>query len=427
MLPTAGGRFTRVRISMKFETFIALRYFRAKKRTGFISIITMVSVIGVVIGVAALDIVLSAFNGFESEVRDRLISADAHIQVRKFYHYGIEDYPALIDSIRTVPHVVGVSPVITKESVLRSKENNQPVVVRAMDPASAAEVSVVPQSIYSGKFDLGMQDVEGRKVPGIVLGRYLAESLFIFEEGDIVTLWALPRQASLMSAPKVQQFVVTGISEIGFYEYDKVLAYIALEQAQKLFKLPGEVTRIEVKLDDYTRADRVALQIQDKLGGYPFVAKTWFEQNKSLYSWMTYEKWLFALILSLIIMVAAFNIVSSLIMILMEKTREIGILKSMGAPSRSIMRIFLLEGLLIGVIGVVVGSSLAFLVCYVQQTFGLVSLPPDVYIIDQLPIEMHYLDFVVVGLIGMVLCLSAAVYPAYKASRLNPVESIRYE
>ena len=412
---------------MKYETFIALRYFRAKRRTGFISIITYVSVIGVVIGVAALNIVLAAFNGFEGEVRSRLISADAHIHVRKFYNQEIEGYTALTDSIRNVSHVIGVSPVITKESVLHAKDNNQPAAIRALDPETASQVSIVPSSIVSGKFDLGMQQYEERQLPGIVLGRYLAESLFIFREGEIVTLFSVPRELSLMPRFRAQQFVVTGISEIGFYEYDKVLAYISIEEAQKIFNIPGGVTRIEIKLDDYTLADKVAPLIEEKLGGYPYVARTWFEQNKSLYSWMTYEKWLFTIILSLIIMVAAFNIISSLVMIVMEKTREIGILKSMGAPSKGIMKIFLMEGIVIGILGTILGNGLAFGICYLQQKFGLVTLPPEVYIIDKLPVEMHLFDFTVVSVIGIALCLLAAVYPAYKASRLTPVESIRYE
>jgi lipoprotein-releasing system permease protein len=412
---------------MKYETFIALRYFRAKRRTGFISIITYVSVIGVVIGVAALNIVLAAFNGFEGEVRNRLISADAHIHVRKFYNQEIEDYQKITETIRTVPEVIGASPVISKESVLHANDNNQPAVIRALDPGTAAEVSVVPNSIISGKFELGMVEHEGKQLPGIVMGRYLAESLFIFKEGDVVTLFSVPQQLSLMPRFKAQQFVVTGISEIGFYEYDKVLAYISIEEGQKIFNLPGGVSRIDIKLEDYTAADKVAPVIEEKLGGYPYVARTWFEQNKSLYSWMTYEKWLFTIILSLIIMVAAFNIISSLVMIVMEKTREIGILKSMGAPSKGIMKIFLMEGIVIGILGSIVGNILAYGICLAQQKFGLVTLPPEVYIIDKLPVEMHLFDFAVVSVIGVVLCLLAAVYPAYKASRLTPVESIRYE
>ncbi len=412
---------------MKFETFIALRYFRAKRRTGFISIITWVSIIGVTIGVAALEIVLSTFNGFENEVRTRLINADAHIRVRKFYTEDIKDYQPLLDSIRTVPHVVGVSPVITKEGVIRSKDGNQPAVIRGLDPRSAAEVSTVPTSVVSGQFDLSLKDVDGKKLYGIVLGRYLAENLFIFEPGSVVTLFTIPENAGLLTPPRIQQFVVTGISEIGFYEYDKVSAYISLKAAQKLFRMPGAVTWIEVKLDDYNLAGKVAPLIEKKLGGYPYHAVTWFELNRSLYSWMTIEKWGAFVVLSLIIMVAAFNIISSLIMIVMEKTREIGILKSMGATSRGIMRIFLLEGIIVGVLGMTFGSLIGFTIGYLQQTWGIIRLPSDVYLIDKLPVEMHLMDFAAVGAAAIILCLIAAVYPAFKASRLEPVEAIRYE
>lgn len=412
---------------MNFESFIALRYFRAKRRTGFISIITYVSIIGVLIGVAALDIVLAVFNGFEGEVRTRLINADAHIRVRKYYSREIENYQTLTDSIRKVPHVIGASPVITKDGVIRSKDNNQPAFIRALDPATAAQVSEVPNSIVEGNFDLGMKEVEGKELAGIVLGRFLAENLFIFDEGDIVTLFTIPEQAGIMTPPRVRQFVVTGISEIGFYEYDKVMAYISIDAAQKLFDLPNSVTWIEVKLDDYDLAGKIAPLIDKKLGGYPYISKTWFELNRSLYSWMTIEKWGAFIVLSLIIMVAAFNIVGSLIMIVMEKTREIGILKSMGASSRAIMKIFMFEGLIVGLLGTILGSAIGFVICYLQQQFGLVRLPSDVYLIDKLPVDMHFFDFAAVTLAAIFLCLVASVYPAFKASRLEAVEAIRYE
>ncbi len=412
---------------MGFENFIARRYFRAKRKTGFISIITYVSIVGVTIGVMALDIVLSSFNGFENEVRTRLINADAHIQVRKYYVQGLENYQEIADTIRSIPHVLGVSPVIVKEGVIRSKDNNQPTAIRAVDPSTIAQVSEVPNSIVAGKFDLGMQEVDGRRIPGIVLGRYLAENLYIFGPGPIVTLFILPQDANIFSAPRVKQFVVTGISEIGFFEYDKVMSYISIESGQRLFNMPKSVSWLEVKLDDYNLAGKIANIIEKKLGGYPYVARTWFELNRSLYSWMTIEKWGAFLVLSLIIMVAAFNIVSSLIMIVMEKTREIGILKSMGASSSSIMKIFMFEGVIVGILGTGVGSLLGFIVCYVQEKFGIIRLPADVYLIDKLPMQMQAFDFIMIALAAIFLCLIASVYPAYKASKLDPVEAIRYE
>ncbi len=412
---------------MGYETFIAKRYFRAKRRTGFISIITYVSIIGVMIGVAALDIVLSSFNGFEDEVRTRLFNADAHIQLRKFYVEGMQNYNSIVDSVLTVPHVVGATPIITREGVCRSRDNNEPVVIRAVDPATIGDVTEIPESIVSGDFELGMRNYEDRELPGIVLGRYLAESLMIFSPGEIVTLFIIPQTANLLSPFRFKQFVVTGISEVGFYEYDKIMAYISLESGQKLFNMPDEVSWIDIKLNNYNLAGKVAPVIEKKMGGYPYVTRTWFELNRSLYSWMTIEKWGAFLILCLIIMVAAFNIVSSLIMIVMEKTREIGILKSMGASSSGIMQIFLFEGIIVGVVGTALGSFIGFTVGYLQNRFGLLRLPPDVYLINKLPMQMQASDFIIIAVAAILLCLIASVYPAFKASKLEPVEAIRYE
>ena len=222
------------------------------------------------------------------------------------------------------------------------------------------------------------------------------------------------------------KFYVAGIVEFGYYEYDRISSFISLDAAQHLFNMPEGVSWIEIKVVDYEQADEVAQELESELG-YPYTTQTWFELNRSLFSWMEIEKWGAFVILSLIIMVAAFNIISSLIMIVMEKTREIGILKSMGATSSSIMKIFMYEGVLIGLIGTVTGSILGYVIGFLQLNYKIISLPSDVYIIDALPMQMHLMDFIAISSVAMILCFLASVYPAFKASRLYPVEAIRYE
>lgn len=411
---------------MSFESFVAKKYFRAKRRTGFISIITFVSIAGVTIGVTALILVLSVMNGFESEVRSKLIDADAHIRLRKFYTQTITEVDKLMESAGKHPEVVGTSPIIREECMIRSSHTQRPVAVKAIDMQTIDQVSDIRNKIKLGELDFGEKEINGKKLKGIVLGRYLADRLLALDIGEVVTLFTLPKEGGIFSQPRVMQFYLAGIVELGYYEYDRIFAFISLESAQKLFNMPGGVSWIEIKIEDYNKAGAVAERIEEELG-YPYTTLTWFELNKSLFSWMEIEKWGAFIILSLIIMVAAFNIISSLIMIVMEKTREIGILKSMGATSKNIMKIFMYEGVIVGLIGTVLGGIIGYAIGFLQLNYKLISLPADVYIIDSVPIEMHIADFFAISSIALILCFLASVYPAFKASRLYPVEAIRYE
>ncbi len=408
-----------------FEFFIAKRYFKAKRRTGFISIITYVSIAGVMIGVTALILVLSVMNGFEQEVRSRLLGADAHLRVRKFYLEPITRTDSLMNLIKHTKHVVGASPVIVDKGMISGKQRQYATIVKGIDPKFATDVTDIKNKIILGDLDFSPMLIHGKMLPGIVLGRYLADALYATHIGDVVTLWTMPKQGGIFTQPRVKQFYVAGLVEIGYYEYDKTLSYISLKDARDLFGIKG-VTWIEVKLDNYELAGKVAAQLEDELG-YPYTTETWFQLNRSLYSWMEIEKWGAFVILSLIIMVAAFNIISSLIMVVMEKTREIGILKSMGASSSSIMKIFLYEGLLVGVIGTVLGCIIGYGVGFLQLHFHIISLPPDVYLINSLPIVMEWKDFAAISSISILLSLLASFYPSYRASKLMPVEAIRYE
>ncbi len=411
---------------MSFEIFVARRYFRAKRRTGFISIITLVSIAGVTIGVTALILVLSVMNGFESEVRSKLIDADAHIRLRKYFTETIKDYQNLIDVAKKHPRVIAVSPTIFEESMIRSKSVQRPTTVKALDQELGDVVNNIEDKIIHGVFDFKKKKIGDRNLDGIILGRYLADRLLATNLGEVVRLFTLPKDGTIFSQPRVMEFYVAGIVEFGYYEFDRVTSFISLEAAQKLFMMPEGISWVEIKVDDYEAADVIAQEIEDELG-YPYTTQTWFELNKSLFSWMEIEKWGAFVILSLIIMVAAFNIISSLIMIVMEKTREIGILKSMGATARSIMKIFVYEGVIIGLVGTVLGCILGYSLGFMQMEYNLISLPSDVYIIDSLPMQLQLNDFIAISVVAMVLCLLASVYPAFKASKLYPVEAIRYE
>jgi len=411
---------------MSFEFFVAKRYLKAKRRTGFISIITYISIGGVTIGVTALILVLSVMNGFEQEVRSRLLGADAHIRLRKFFSETITESDSIINIVKKNKHIIGASAAIYEKGMISTKKYQEPAGIKAIDPKTAGDVTDIDDKIILGELNLTPRIVNDKKLPAILLGKYLADAIYATHIGDSVAVWTMPKAGGLFAQPRIKYFYVAGLVEIGYYEYDKLFAYMSIEEAQDLFRMGRGVSLIEIKLDDYTLANEVAGYIEDELG-YPYKPLTWFELNRSLYSWMEIEKWGSFIILSLIIMVAAFNIISSLIMVVMEKTREIGILKSMGASSRSILKIFVFEGLLVGIIGTVLGNIIGYSLGFLQLHFGIVSLPSDVYLISSLPIVLEWPDFFAISAVAIVLSLIASYYPAYKASKLVPVDAIRYE
>jgi lipoprotein-releasing system permease protein len=413
---------------MSYELFVARRYLRSKRQVKFISLITYISIAGVMIGTAALIIVLSVMNGFESEVRSRIIGFDAHVKVRAFHDRGIDNYPEVLDKIKDIPHIIAAAPYITEKAMIVSRERKEGVIIKAIDPKLERQVTDLVNTVEYGTLNLGLIEKEGeRAYPGILLGYSLADRLVV-GLGDKVQLLSAAGLdiGGFGSMPRAMTFRVAGYFKIGLYEYDDNFAFIGIPEGQRLFEMGNKVSGIQFKLSDMNLAGDIAQKIDERLG-YPYTTVTWFELNKNLFSWMQFEKWIAFIILSLIILVAAFNIVSTLIMVVLEKTKEIGILKSMGATNESVMRIFVYQGIVAGVIGAALGLIVGYSLCWAQIKFQFFSLPPDVYIISALPILMKPLDFVFIAAAALSLSLVATLYPAYRAAKLDPVQAIRYE
>jgi lipoprotein-releasing system permease protein len=321
-----------------------------------------------------------------------------------------------------------VAPYITEKAMIVSRERKEGAIIKVIDPKQEPRVTDLVNNVEYGSLNLGLIEKEGeRSYPGIVLGYSLADRLVV-GLGDRVQVFSAAGidVGGLGAMPRAMTFRVAGYFKVGLYEYDDNYAFIGIPEGQRLFELGNKVAGLQLKLSDMNLADDVAQAIEERLG-YPYTTVTWFDLNKNLFSWMQFEKWIAFIVLSLIILVAAFNIVSTLIMVVLEKTKEIGILKSMGATNESVMRIFVYQGAVAGVIGAVLGLIIGYCLCWAQIKFKFFSLPPDVYIISALPILMRPWDFVFIAGAALLLSFTATIYPAYRAARLDPVQAIRYE
>ncbi len=409
---------------MSLEFDIAKRYMRSRHRYGIVSVITFISIGGVIIGVAALAVVLSIMNGFESEVRSRIIGTGSDILVNHITHGPIENWQALADTVMKVERVVAVSPIIFSKCAIASKTESDGVVVRGIIPEYEKKVSRISDYLLTN--DLTFETGDSSAV-GVWLGVNLADR-FGVGLNDKIKLFSLKEAVSSLTGliPKAMACRIAGVFETGMYEYDGNLVYIPLEAAQSLFNLDSAITNLAVKTTDFYKADKISIEI-DRAVGYRYYSTDWKMMNKNLFSWLTLEKWASFLTLSLIIAVAAFNIVSSLIMVVLEKKKDIGVLMSLGMSAPAIRRIFIYQGITIGGLGAVTGCILGFTLCYLQLEFSIISLPEEYYFISALPIQMQFFDFVSVALAAFVLSFLATIYPATRAAGLNPVEAIRYE
>lgn len=415
---------------MSFEFFIAKRYFRSKRRTGFISLINYFSIAGVMIGVAALIIALSIMNGFETEIRSAIIGFDADIRLRSFHDSGMEFSDAIVERLNRFDHVVGVSPYIFNRGLIISSDNLDAILIKGGDSKTMSQVSDFADYIVAGELNFERVHLPSDSMahPGIVLGRSLASRLDI-KLHDKIFIASFPNTEANFGPRQLllKTYYVTGIFETGLYDYDNNFGYLSIESAQELFKLGNRISGMELRLDqmEVNLIKAVAEKISNTFG-YPYMAETWFERNRNIFAWMKMQKWVASIVISSIIIVAAFNIISNLIMVVMEKKKEIGILKSIGSRSDSIMKIFMLQGLISGLVGTVLGCTVGYLLCWSQLHYKWFSLKADVYFMSSLPVEMKALDFIVIAAVGILLSLLATLYPSWKAARLDPVQAIAW-
>ena len=408
---------------MNFELAIALRYLLAKRQQAFISVISLISVLGVGLGVASLIVVLGVMNGFSQDLRDKILGVNAHIIVGGIGGNLAQPDKAM-DSIAALDGVAGVTPFIYSEVMLSTEYGVKGVVLRGLDPSTAAKVLSIGKDMVAG-------DLADLSAPGgparIVVGDELAGRLGL-RLGSLVNLLSPSGSRSAAGfTPKVKVFRVAGVFRTGMYEYDSSLGYVSLDSARDLLGYSGQaVTGLEVRLDDVDAAPEVAKSVRKLVEGVGYV-RTWMDMNENLFAALKLEKTAMFIILALIVLVGSFSIITTLVMLVMEKTRDIAILMSMGASSRNIRNIFMLQGTIIGAVGTILGFVLGIPASLLLKRYQFIELPRDVYSLDHLPVLLEWQDLVLIGVAAFALCFLATLYPARQASRLQPAEALRYE
>jgi lipoprotein-releasing system permease protein len=419
---------------MQFELFVASRYLRAKRRQAVIGVITVISIIGVAAGVASLIVALAINNGFRQDLQDRLLSSTSHINLLRIQSDGIRDWESLLARLEKEPHVVAGAPAIYEQVLLSRGARAQGGILKGIVPQDESEVSSILNTITQGSAAAlapsptpsTSESEQTSSLPPIVLGKDMADELGA-SVGTVITVTSPQGELTPFGVvPKYKRFKVVGIFSSGFYDYDNSWAFIRLSDAQRLFDLTDVVSVLEFKVDDIYKAGEIGRKLEEA-AGKGFMSTNWMEQNHALFHALRLERVVTFITIGLIVFVAALNILISLIMMVMEKTRDIAVLVSMGAKRRQIRRIFIYQGVLIGVLGTLIGLIAGYAISWAAGTYHLVSLSAEVYSIDYVPFAMRVQDGVLVAVVAIGISFIATLYPSWSAASVLPAEALRYE
>jgi len=411
-------------MNLPFEINVGLRYMKAKRKQAFVSVISAFSVLGVMLGVMTLIIVLGVMNGFEKDLKDKILGTVSHLVVMSHSSRTVNGWEKLMDRIKVFDGVKATTPYIYGQAMISTFGKVRGVIVRGIDTDTAGKVISLPRYLQSGSLGDLAKVTDG--LAGIIVGKELAV-MNSLRQGDVIQLISPQGKRTPIGAiPRVQNYRIVGIFKSGMYEFDANLVYMELSQAQKFFELGDGVTGIEVTLNDIYYAPKLGNRIEAALGP-PFWTRTWKDMYRNLFSALKLEKIAMFIILTFIVLVAAFNIIISLIMLVMEKSRDIAVLKALGATSERIMRIFIVQGMVVGVVGTALGAVAGIAGSALLARYPVIELPEEIYTISTLPVYVEPVDVVIICLVALTICFLATLYPSLRAARLEPVEALRYE
>jgi lipoprotein-releasing system permease protein len=408
---------------LKLEKFIAKRYLKSRQSTKAMSFISIISILGIFLGVATLIIVINVMVGFSENLKEKIIGANSHIIINKYDGRNIVNWQYLEEQVKEVKEVKGVSPFLLNQVLLTSKRHAQGVLLRGIIPEKEMEVANIKKYMKEGDF----KSLDGKhKVPSIIIGKDLANQLGLGLNDELIMVSPFGKKGPFGYTPTMKRFIIRGIFDTGMYEYNTSLAYVNLYVAQKFFKTGDVATGLSITVNDFDKAKEISEKIQTKIG-FPYWSRDWMSMNKNLFSALKLEKTAMFIILTLIIIVASFNIISLITMSVKDKRKDIAILRAMGATKKTVKKIFIAQGMQIGLVGTILGNAAAFVICFVLERYKIISLPEDVYYMDRIPVKMVPEVFAFVTICALIITYVSSIFPASQAAKTDPIEALRNE